>query len=173
MRDGTTGIDVREQLPSSPLSQEGEKSVLRSVQKLLPNQDIKKIVSSPFERAKQSALLASSVLSVIPVFEKGLSEIDLWVDDENDKDQVNKVAKVMDKKAPILKEFLDTYLKDQDNILVSAHGNVIRVFLHVLLGYSLNQVRGIDIDNASVTCLSVLKKDGLYRASLEYLNRVG
>lgn len=157
VRHADTGIVERVQKPEDGLSKNGFEQA-RALAGRARFLDVSAIYSSPYQRALSTARVVARQFTALEIqTDERLKEIPLWVSPVDLRDdtqqEYSEVKELLDVAQSGVLEFLDELCVryTEKNILVVAHGNLIRATVGVLLKMPLESVVRLTVNHASIT----------------------
>ncbi len=176
---------IQGRIDLSTLTKEGEQQAIQTGE-ILSSLAINAIYSSPLKRAKSTTLhlLQASKLSINPIFDKGLLEVDLgswsgltidevksqfhesyetWKKDpksliltREDHTRFSPIKELMAQANEFIQKILKLHsLEKEQTVLIVAHNAILRCLIMTLLDGSSTGFRKIQLDNASISILNL------------------
>lgn len=172
IRHGETGVEEKAQKPSDFLSEEGIGQV-KKLAKKVEHFSIKRVYTSPYQRALQTAKMIASVYAppLVPIMDDRLVEIGLWVNPLDLRDDTSEeytkgfavLSEAQEKVGELLRELRKRH-KDEVVALV-CHGNLIRAIVGYVLKMNLESIVRLKVDLASLSILE-WADEGYFRLTL-------
>lgn len=156
-RHADTGLVERAQKPGDDLSEKGFKQA-QALAERFTKVELGGIYTSPYQRALSTAkVVVDKFPNLEPQVDERLKEIPLWVSpadlQDDSKEEYNEAKKLLDATQSGVLEFLEEIkARHMDKqVLVVAHGNLIRATVGALLRMPLTSIARLTVNHTSVT----------------------